>query len=166
MKSKKKKRPRRPAPVVVNLTDKERLELRKLLSHGNGLVRVFKKARVLLLMDEGLSAPKAAAAAGVNESTARRVGKRYNVGGVEHAIYDRPRPGGERLLDSRQEAAIVAMVCSKPPNGFARWSIPLIVKEALRRKIVRRVGETTIRQLLKRHELKPWREKNVVRGSD
>ena len=163
---KKKKRSRRPEPVVVCLTNKDRVELKRLLSKGDGLVRVFKKARVLQLMDEGLSAPIAAEAAGVGANTARRVAKRYQSGGVEHAIYDLPRPGGERLLDVRQEAAVIAMVCSKPPNGFARWSISLIAKEAARRGIVGEVSEDTIGRILQRHELKPWREKNVVRGDD
>lgn len=153
-------------PVVVRLTDKDRSELRRLLSHGGGLVRVFKKARVLLLMDEGHSAPSAAGAAGVSESTARRTGQRYNSDGLEHAIYDAPRPGGERTLDPRQEAAIVAMVCSKAPDSHARWSISLIAKEAVRRKIILEVSDSTIGRLLKRHELKPWREKNMVRGRD
>jgi len=148
---------------VVRLTDKDRSELRRLLSRGDGLVRVFKKARVLLLMDEGRSAPEAAKSAGVGESTARRAGQRYNSGGLEHAIYDAPRPGPEPVLDARQEAAIVAMVCSKAPGSAARWSISLIAKEAVRRKIILEVSDSTIGRLLKRHELKPWREKNVVR---
>jgi transposase len=159
----KKRRAKRPEPVTVRLSAKERGELKQLLSHGGGLVRAFKKARVLQLMDEGLSAPMAGKAAGISESTARRVGQRYNEGGVEHAIYDRPRPGAERVLDARQEAAVVAMVCSKPPNGFARWSISLATKEAIQRGIVESVSEDTIGRILQRHELKPWREKNVVR---
>lgn len=164
MKSRKKKRrTRRPELVVVRLTDKDRSELKRLLSRGGGQFRLFKKARCLQLMDEGLSAPKAAAAVGITANTARSVAKRYHAGGIEHAVYDRQRPGGERLLDARQEAEIVAMVCSKAPDGYARWSISLIAKEAARRKIVLEVSDSTIGRLLKRHELKPWREKNVVR---
>jgi len=167
MKSRKKKRrSRRADPVVVRLTAKDRSALKRLLSKGDGLVRVFKKARVLQLMDEGLSAPKAAAAAGVVANTARNVAKRYQSGGIEVAIHDSPRPGGHRLLDVRQEAAVIAMVCSKPPDGFARWSISLIAKEAVLRGIVDEVSEDTIGRILQRHELKPWREKNVVRADD
>ena len=157
---------RRPDPIAVRLRDKERSKLKQLLSSGSGLVRVFKKARVLQLMDEGLSAPRAAAAAGVSENTARSVGKRYNGGGIDAAIYDLQRPGSERLLDARQETMIVAMVCSKAPEGIARWSISLIAKEAMRRGIVDSVSDSTISRLLRRHELKPWREKNVVCRSD
>ena len=163
MKSKKKKRrSRRADPVVVHLTDKDRSKLRRLLSNGGGFVRVFKKARVLLLMDEGLSAPVAAEAVGIGANTARRAAHRYNNGGLNHALHDAPRPGPEPVLDARQEAAIVAMVCSKAPASAARWSISLIAKEAVRRKIVLEVSDSTIGRLLSRHELKPWREKNVV----
>lgn len=160
----KKRRSQRPDPVVVRLSAKDRAELKRLLAHGGGLVRVFKKARILQLMDEGYSTLSAASAVGVGVSTARRAGQRYNSGGLHFAIYDKPRPGGERVLSAKQEAAIVAMVCSKAPEGFARWSISLIAKEAVHRKIVEVVSDSTIGRLLKRHELKPWREKNVVCG--
>jgi hypothetical protein len=36
--------------------------------------------------------------------------------------------------------------------------------EAVKRKLAPQVGRETIRILLQNHELKPWREKNVVRG--
>ncbi len=153
----------RLAPIVVRLTKQERTKLEGMLSHGSGMVRVFKRARLLLLMDQGSSAAEAARSVGVNDSTARRIGNRYNSEGLEEALYEKPRPGAERALSKKQETTIVAMVCTKPPEGCARWTISLITKEAIRRKIVKTVGDTTIRLLLKRHDLKPWREKNVVR---
>jgi hypothetical protein len=55
------------------------------------------------------------------------------------------------------------MVCS-PPEGQARWSVRLIATEAVKRKLVSAVSRETIRLLLQNHDLKPWREKNVVRG--
>lgn len=164
MKSRTKKRLRRPELVVVRLTDKDRSVLKKLLSGGEGQVRTFKKARVLQLMDGGHSAPNAALAAGVSDDTARRVAHRYETGGVAHAIHDLARPGPAWLLDARQEAAIVALTCSKPPAGLARWSISLVAKEVVRRGIVDSISDATIGRLLQRHELKPWREKNVVRS--
>lgn len=56
------------------------------------------------------------------------------------------------------------MVCSEPPEGRARWTVRLVVQEAIKRKLVPRVGRETIRILLLDHDLKPRREKNVVRG--
>jgi putative transposase len=55
------------------------------------------------------------------------------------------------------------MVCSDPPEGRARWRVRLVAEEAVKRKLVPAVGRETIRILLLHHDLKPWREKNVVR---
>ena len=46
----------------------------------------------------------------------------------------------------------------------ARWTVRLLTEEVIKRKLVPRVGRETIRVLLESHDLKPWREKNVVRG--
>jgi hypothetical protein len=56
------------------------------------------------------------------------------------------------------------MVCSGRPEGFARWTVRLVAEEAVKRRLVPRVGRETIRILLLSHDLKPWREINVVRG--
>ncbi len=60
-------------------------------------------------------------------------------------------------------SGIVAMVCSDPPEGRGRWTVRLIAEEAVKRKLVPRVGREAIRVLLQHHDLQPWREKNVVR---
>ena len=55
------------------------------------------------------------------------------------------------------------MVCSRAPEGRARWSVRLIAEEAVKRKLAPKVGRETIRILLQSHDLKPWREKKLVR---
>ena len=80
------------------------------------------------------------------------------------ALYEKQRPGAKHLLDPSQKQRIIAMVCSDPPEGRARWTVRLVAQEAVKRKLVPRVGRKTIRVLLESHDLKPWREKNVVRG--
>ena len=94
----------------------------------------------------------------------RNVGYRYRNGGLEAALYERQRPGAAAVLDTSQKQRIIAMVCSDPPEGRARWTVRLVAQEAVKRKLVPRVGRETIRILLQDHDLKPWREKNVVRG--
>src|SRR5215467_4002203 len=49
-----------------------------------------------------------------------------------------------------------------PPDGYARWTVRLVAEEAVKRRLVPAVGRETIRILLLHHDLKPWREKNVV----
>jgi hypothetical protein len=70
-------------------------------------------------------------------------------------LQEKPRPGQRRVLDAGQSQRIIAMVCSSPPSGQARWSVRLIAGEAVKRKLVRRVGRETIRILLQSHDLKP-----------
>ena len=90
--------------------------------------------------------------------------QRYRQGGLERALYERPRPGKATLLDAQQRQRIVALACSPPPAGRSRWTVRLLTEEVMKRKLLPRVGRETIRVLLENHDLKPWREKNVVRG--
>ena len=82
---------------------------------------------------------------------------------MEQALYDKQRPGAAPVLEEGQRQRIVAMVCSDPPEGYARWTVRLAAEEAVKRRLVPRIGRETIRLLLIHHDLKPWREKNVVR---
>ena len=152
--------------LKVELKKKEIYELKQITSGGVQPVKRFRRARILLLMNEDKEASEAAKAVGVTETTARRVGRRYMESGLEKALSDDPRPGPESLLDTKQSQKIIAMVCGPPPDGFAVWSMVLIAQEAVGRKIVPRVGRETIRLLLLSHDLKPWREKNVVCSGD
>jgi transposase len=94
----------------------------------------------------------------------RKVAHRYRQGGLSRALYDKARPGAQELLEDSQKQRIIAMVCSDPPEGCARWTVRLVAEEAVKRKLVSQVGRETIRVLLLHHDLKPWREKNVVCG--
>jgi hypothetical protein len=67
-------------------------------------------------------------------------------------------------LPKPEQQRIIAMACSEAPDGRARWTVRLIAEQAIKRKLVPKVGRETIRILLESHDLKPWREKNVVRG--
>jgi hypothetical protein len=93
----------------------------------------------------------------------RKVAHRYQESGLERALYEKERPGAATLLEDSQKQRIIAMVCSDPPEGRAGWTVRLVVEEAIKRKLVPKVGRETIRILLLHHDLKPWREKNVVR---
>ena len=79
-------------------------------------------------------------------------------------MFDAYRPGKAAGLDQQEQQRIIAVVCSPPPEGRVRWTVRLLTEEVIKRKLVPRVGRETIRILLESHDLKPWREKNVVRG--
>jgi len=134
------------------------------LNKGWESARVLRRALILRQLDRGQTAGEVASQVGVASKTVRAIARRYEEEGLESALYEKPRPGQQRRLDAGQSQRIIAMVCSPPPAGQARWSVRLIAQEAVKRKLVAKVGRETIRILLRSHDLKPWREKNVVRG--
>jgi hypothetical protein len=128
-----------------------------------GSARTWKRIRMLELLHEQWTLAAVAEALGTFPREVRRVGWRYLEQGVQAALTDDPRPKPPPLLDTRQQAAIVAMVCGPPPAGYARWTVRVTTEETKRQGIVADVGRETIRQVLAHHALKPWRKKNVVR---
>jgi putative transposase len=152
------------AALRIEVTTRDRKELRKLLSGGIQQVRVVLRAVALLQLAKGVSAPRIAGTVPLTAQAIRKIGHRYQEGGLERALYEKQRPGAEALLEDSQKQRIIAMVCSNPPEGFARWTVRLVAEQAVKRRLVPRVGRETIRILLLSHDLKPWREKNVVRG--
>ena len=151
-------------PLSIEVRQKDQSELTKLLSGGVQQVRVVLRALALLQLAKGASAPSISGVIPLTPQALRRLGHRYQKGGLESALYERQRPGAAAVLDSSQKQRIIAMVCSDPPEGRARWTVRLVAQEVVKRRLVPRVGRETIRILLLDHDLKPWREKNVVRG--
>ena len=152
---------RRPLPIQVKA--KDLAEIGILLRGGIQQVRVVLRALALRLLAERVRAPQVARTVPLTAKAIREIAHRYLEGGLEAALYERQRPGAKPVLEASQKQRIIAMVCSDPPEGRARWTVRLIAREAVKRKIVPRVGRETIRVLLEGHDLKPWREKNVVR---
>ena len=151
-------------PLRIEVSTKDQKELQKLVSGGVQPVRVVLRALALLQLGKGVSAPCISAMVPLTPQAIRKVGHRYQEGGLERALYERQRPGAAEVLDDNQKQRLIAMVCSNPPEGRARWTVRLVAEEAVKRKLVPRVGRETIRLLLLRHDLKPWREKNVGGG--
>lgn len=154
----------RKGQVIVRLSQKDRKTLLLLIKDGKAPGRLIKRALVLRFMDQGVASPQAAINLGMTAMTARNIAQKYNSNGLEDALYDRPRSGQPRKMGQKESSQIVAMVCSSPPQGYARWSVRLIVEEAVKQKLVKQTNRESIRLLLKNHELKPWLKKNVVYG--
>jgi transposase len=149
---------------TVSLTEREREDLRGLLKGGVLPVRTVIRALVLLRLDEGLSTPQAGALFELSDEGVRKIAVRYREGGLQAAVYEGERPGKRPALDETQRQKVVALACGPPPPGQARWTVRVLAAEAKKRKIVTAIGREAIRIALQDHDLKPWREKNVVRG--
>ena len=150
--------------LKIDVAKKDQQELRALLKGGVQQVRVVLRALALLQLAEDASAPQIAKVIPLTPQALRRLGHRYQQAGLNGALYEKPRPGAAEVLDTNQKQRIIAMVCSDPPEGRARWTVRLVAEEAVKRKLVPAVGRETVRILLLDHDLKPSREKNVVRG--
>jgi transposase len=154
--------PRPPLPFRLQGRDARALDT--VLHGGVQQVRVVLRAMALRQLGRGASAPEVARLVPLTPQAIRKIAHRYRRGGLASALYERPRPGAAEVLSPAEKQRIVAMACSAPPPGAARWTVRLIAQEAVERRLVPRVGRETIRILLQSHDLKPWREKNVVCG--
>jgi putative transposase len=150
--------------IQVRLSKLEHEQLDELLRGGLQPVRTVLRALVLRQLADGQTIRKVARNVGLTPKTVWLTSQRYQQGGLDRALYEQARPGKEARLDAQQRQRIVALVCGPPPEGRARWTVRLLAEEAVKRKLVPGVGRETVRILLESHDLKPWREKNVVRG--
>ena len=148
----------------VRLTKRDREELEAMLSGGIQPVRVVLRGLALCQLHAGKGIAEVAANVRLTPKAVREIGRRYEESGLDRALYDKQRPGAQNLLNEGQRQRVIALVCSDPPEGRARWTVRLVAEEAVKRELVPKVGRETIRILLLHHDLKPWREKNVVRG--
>jgi hypothetical protein len=84
--------------------------------------------------------------------TVERVRKRFVEEGSQAAISERPRPGKAPKLDGRQEAYLVALACSDPPEEAAseRWSMRLLAERLVELEVVDEISEETVRRTLKK----------------
>src|SRR5256884_8198701 len=147
-------------PVPLELAAKDRRQLKAMRPAGAQMPSGrWPRIRTLLWLADGLSARATAEAVGTHPREARRVGHRYRAGGLEAALGEDPRPPPAKLLDSTQQAAVIAMVCGPPPAGRARWTVRLVAEQAVRRGIAERMGRETARVTLATSGLEPRRGK-------
>ena len=118
------------------------------------------RAMTLLLRHNGkLARFEIADILGITPRTVTNTCRNYNDFGLERALHDDPRPGQPVKFDDRTKTQIVATVCSKPPEGFDRWTLELLQKKSIEEGFVNSISKETIRIILKEHDLKPWLQK-------
>jgi len=141
----------------VMLSDTEREQLKRLIAAGTAPARKLTHARILLKADQSLEGPgwvdeAIADAVEVSQPTVSRVRKRYFEEGLEAALNRRP-PNREyrRKLDGEREARLIALACSEPPEGRARWSLRLLADRLVELEVVdEEISYQTVRRTLKK----------------
>lgn len=134
----------------VQLTTTERTRLLGLLRRGTHPARQLMRARVLLLADENRLDDEIAEMVQVSPSTVARLRKRYAQEGLEAALSDHPRSGAPPKVTRRLEAPLIALACSEPPAGRARWTLRLLADKVVELGLVEGLSHTSVRRVLKK----------------
>lgn len=140
---------------VVTLTDEERGRLRALTRQGKPAARTVRRAQILLLADEGTTDEQIAAGLHCGLSTVARTRQRFVDEGLDAALVDRPRPGAAPKLSPKQQAFVVALACTKPPQGHLRWTMQLLADRLVELEVIPNISDESIRRLLKKGASSP-----------
>jgi transposase len=147
----------------VKLSQSEREHLENLVSTGTERARKLTRARILLKADAGWIDKEIVKALDVSQPTVGRIRMRYATEGLDSAL-NRKKSGRqyERKIDGADEAQLIALACSEPPEGYARWSLRLLSERlvALEQVEIESVSHETVRQVLKKTNLSPGRTSN------
>ena len=147
---------------IVELTAEQRQELSEMISTGKACARELTHARILLKADAGQDGPKwsdtkIVEALEISPATVARVRTRCAKTSVQEAILPvKASRVRSRRLNGTQEAYLIAMACSAPPEGAARWTLRLLASQLVELGYVETVSHETVRQVLLANELKPW----------
>ncbi len=88
-----------------------------------------------------------------------RTKKKFLEGGLEHALQDGARSGQPIKYKQKEQAEVIALACSDPPEGRQRWTLELLAEEAKTIEGLQTINRESIRLILKKNECKPWLKK-------
>jgi transposase len=140
---------------IVRLTAEERKGLQEVVSKGRAAAYKIRHAHILLLADAegpGWTDERIAKAVSVHHCTVANVRQRLVEGGLQSALARKQqrRPSRQRLLDGEKEAKLIALACSEPPEGHARWTLHLLADKMVELRMVEGISHETVRRALKK----------------
>ena len=139
----------------VYLTEEEKDYLKKIVKKGTGRARQIQRAHILLKADvsqgQGWTDQHIRETFHLARNTVSKIRKRFTEVGLEETV-KRKHPDREYVtrLDGEQEAHLVALACSEPPEGHARWTLRLLAEHMVTLEYVEQVSYETVRQVLKK----------------
>ena len=135
---------------VVKLTGKERQRLLAIVNKGQTKAAVIRRAHILLKSDEGRSDREISELLYIHEDSVRNTRKRFVEDGLQAALEDKAKPKTEPKLNEQQQAHLVAIACSQPPEGQARWTLELLAAQLVKDGVVEGISPETVRLALKK----------------
>jgi hypothetical protein len=145
---------------IIRLSPDERDALTKLTSSGRGPARMFARAHVLLKADQGTLGSswqdeKISEAFDITVQTIERIRKQFIEEGLDAVLsrHEYQQKVSRKKIDGDVEAHLVALSCSKPPQGRARWTLRLLADSIVELGYVESISYEAIRQTLKKTKL-------------
>ena len=141
----------------IRLSKEDRQELETLIRSGESSARTQTRARILLLTDESQKKKKGteeiASVLMCSLPTITAIRKKYVEGGLENALYDKPRPGAVPKITGEIEAQLTLLACSAPPEGRSRWTLQLLADKLVELKLVDSISDVAVMHRLKKMNL-------------
>ena len=134
----------------VRLATPEKGRLRKMIRAGRSSAQAITRARILIKIDEGWTAPQVAAALDVSERTVFRTKRRYAEEGLDEVLRHHNQVNRPRKVDERVEAHLIALTCSRAPDGHDHWTMRALAGKAVELGLVESLSPETVRLRLKK----------------
>jgi transposase len=134
---------------VVRLTDDQRAALEERFA-GPLTLRQRNRIQVLLRADRGETDSEIAEGLGISKGTVFNTRRRFAAEGLDAALTERPRRGVPAKFDGKAEAVVIALACSKAPQGRARWTAKMLANRLVEMEVVESISEDTILRVLKK----------------
>ena len=135
--------------VVVRLTADQRQALERVIDTGVHPAPTIRRARILLKADadgpDGWTDERIADALDTTRMTVMRVRQQFAADGLDATLHRRKPTGRQyRKLDGEQEARLVALACSKAPDGRAEWTMRLLADKLVELDVVASIDPATV----------------------
>ena len=134
----------------IKLTEKEVEYLSAFVKKGRKSARELTHAHVLLLVNKGRTEMDIKDTMGISRATVSNIKKRYRKEGLQSALKEKPRSGQPQKYTKRHEAEVIALACTKSPDGSKRWSLALLTEELSKKEGFETINRESIRIILKK----------------
>ena len=134
----------------IKLTEKEAEYLSAFVKKGRKSARELTHAHVLLLVNKGRTEMDIKDTMGISRATVSNIKKRYRKEGLQSALKEKPRSGQPQKYTKRHEAEVIALACTKSPDGSKRWSLTLLTEELSKKEGFETINRESIRLILKK----------------
>ena len=145
--------------VDFDVSDEQRERLEKIANSGNSRTKHARRARIILLTDDGLGTMAVASGAGASKPTVWRWQRRFMEEGVEGLLRDMTRKSGTPPVPEEKVRKLVKLAPTRPPNGETHWTVRALAKEV-------GVSPATAHRLLVRHRLAPHKVRQFKVSTD